>query len=128
MESRNDAANKYVLLKVAKDVAAQAADVETAFSVVDVIAQEFEVDPIGSKADLLTVVAKQASLASEHAGVARRSLALIDQAVAGDNYDLALRLGKLALAEARRARGPQLVRQIEDQIAQTGNKAGPMTR
>ena len=117
-DTQNDPANKYVILKVAKDVATQAADVETAFAAVDAIAQSFDVNPIEAKAGVLTLVAKNARLPPEHTAVAKQSLALVDPALAKDEFDLAARLGELALAEARLARGPKLVQQIEEQIAQ----------
>jgi hypothetical protein len=118
-ETGDEWTQRYVLLKVAMNVATQAADVETAFSVVDVIAKTFKVNSIEAKAGVLTKIAKNARTSEQHAVLAGHSLAMVDQALANDNVELAARLCALALAESGLAREPQLTKQIEAKTAQT---------
>ena len=51
---------EYVLLRLARDIATQAADVETAFAAVDAMARSFKIDPVEVKAGVLTAVSKKA--------------------------------------------------------------------
>lgn len=122
-ETQNEPTSKYVLLKLAKNIATQAVDVETALAAVDAMAQSFEVDPLEIKADVLSEISKKARLASEHKAVAEQSFALIDQAVTRDKYDLAAQLGASAMTEARLARALQLLQQIKNRVAETEVRA-----
>ena len=107
-ESADDT-NRYVLLKVARDVAAQAGDAELAFRAIDTMASRYDVDAYKLKGAALS---QAANSATHSVAVARLSLELIDQAVEKDDFVAAKYLGSLALGAARKGRDGQLVKQV----------------
>ena len=76
------------------ELTAEAGEIERAYKVVAAIAARYAVDPLAMKADVLSRLkpssARDRSVPVE--AVARATLALIDEAVAVDNYELAKRL------------------------------------
>lgn len=107
-----DPANRYVLLKVARDVAAQAGDAELAFKAIDAMAARYDVDVYKLKGAALSTAAKSVSSQKHVRAVAERALLLMEQAVEKDDFAAAKYLGKLALDAARKGRDYKLVRQI----------------
>ncbi|MGA2617200.1 MAG: RICIN domain-containing protein [Thermoguttaceae bacterium] len=116
-ETKDDSASKFVLLKIAKDVATQALDGQTTFQAIDNMAESFQTNSLEMKVAVLTVFAKKASTAADHKSLAEQSLVLTDQAVASDDFDLARHFGDLLLAEARAGRDPQSLRAAQERIA-----------
>ena len=112
VKSVDDPAGRFVLLRLARDVAAQAGDAETALAAVDLIGNTYEVDVLQMQLDCLQAVAKAASGSSQIKAVAQQAFALVDAAVAADNYETARCFGELADASARRARDFPLVKKI----------------
>lgn len=108
----NDTTNRYVLLRVAKDVAAQAGDVDTAFAATSQLERRYEVDGLMMKAAAVAAASKEAKLPSHHQAIAPYFLQLIDQAVAADRYDLANNIGDVALESARNARSSDIVKDV----------------
>ena len=124
----DNSAQKYVLLFVAREITAQAADVKTAFAAVDAVAESFEVNAVETKEEVLSDIAKKARLPSAHKAVASAATVLIAQALQNDQFELAARLGEQALAEADLAHDPKLKGQIEGQIRRSRSNAGPMKK
>lgn len=85
----DDPVGRYVLLKMARDLAASTGDLETAGEVLDDMAERYEMDGLEAKADML-IAASKTPLHSED--VSTRLNALADDAVAVDRYDLAKKL------------------------------------
>jgi len=104
-----DPTNRYVLLKVARDVAAQAGDADLAFRAIDTMASRYDVDAYKLKGAALS---QAANSATHSVAVARLSLELIDEAVEKDDLVAAKYLGNLALGAARKGRDGQLVKQV----------------
>jgi len=107
-----DETNRYVLLKVARDVAAQAGDAELAFRAIDAMASRYGVDTYEMKGTALSQAGKSAKSRKHATAIAERALALIDRAVDKDDFVAAKYLGKLALDAARKGRDGQLVKRI----------------
>ncbi len=107
-----DTANRYVLLKVARDVAAQAGDAELAFRAIDTMASRYDVDAYKLKGAALSQAAKSATLQKLRSTIAKLSLELIDQAVEKDDFVAAKYVGGLAVDAARKAKEYALVKQI----------------
>jgi len=107
-------AGRFVLLKVARDIATQAGDGATAFQAVEEMAKTYRVDALDMKAEILTQGAKMARASADHRSVAEQAADLLEQAVAEDNFPLADRLGELAFGEARKAGELELSRWIRD--------------
>jgi len=107
-----DAANRYVLLKVARDVAVQAGDAELAFKAIDSVAARYDVDAYMLKGSALSEAAKSASSKEQRTAVARHSLDLIDEAVEKDDFRAAEYLGELAVDAGREAKDYAFVKKI----------------
>ena len=111
-ENENDPTSRYILLKLARDVAAQAGDGMLAFDAIDGMAEQFQVDDVDMKTSVLTALSKRAKSQADHKALGEESVGLIDGAVAHDNIDLAVKLCELALPEARALRDPDLLREV----------------
>ena len=87
----------------------QLGDGETAYQAIDAMADTFEIDALKMKMTALTNFASVAQKLPQHKTIAEEALKLVDQAVSRDNFTLANDLGKLGVAEARKALDKKLV-------------------
>jgi hypothetical protein len=117
-ETKDDAAARFVLLKIAKDVATQASDSQIAFQAIDSMAESFQASSLEMKAGILTALSKKAHVATDHKSIAEQATKLLEQAAASDEFDLARQFGDLLLADARSARDSQLLRAAQERLAQ----------
>jgi hypothetical protein len=119
-----DPAARFVLMYFACEKAAEAGALTAALDLADRLRQLYDLDVLTLKADLLDKVAAAmgsgtpASAASQQFADQARLLA--DEAVAGDNFDLAGRLAKLALSAARKVKDPTLLRRLEARDREIG--------
>ena len=113
--SKDSPADQFVLLRIARDLAAQGGDCDTTFEAVDQMAEGFAVDLLEMKVEALTTVATVVTKEDQQQ-VVEAAQAVISQAIAQDKYDVADRLGKLALAAARKSRDQALVKQTQASI------------
>ena len=113
--SKDSPADQFVLLRIARDLAAQGGDSDAACEAVDQIAEAFAVNALEMKVETLTKVAAVVAKDGQQQ-VVEAAQAVIDRAVAEDEYDVADRLGKLALAAARKSRDQALVKQTQASI------------
>lgn len=107
-----DEVNRFVLLRVAKDVAVQAGDVYIAFRAIDETTNEFEVDRFTAKVSALLEAAKVATISDHHKAIATEARTLIEDAVTEDEFDTAKQLYEVAVAAARSAHEWDLTKQI----------------
>ena len=117
-ETRDDPAGQFVLLKLTRDIAAQAGDGQTAIQAVDAMAKTFQVDAVVMKTDVLAVLAKRARQSAEHKAIVEQAARLIDQAVAADKFELAETLGAMGLASAKQSGATPLTKQLRSRIAE----------
>ncbi len=117
-ESRNDPAGRYILLKLARDFAMQATDGLAAFEAIDQMAEQFQVDDVEMKMNVLSTLSKRAKSAADHKSIGDAAAGLIDGAIAHDKIDLAVKLCELALPEARASRDPDLIREVKTRSEQ----------
>jgi WD40 repeat protein len=109
--TNDDPTGRFVLLREARDLAAQAADPVTALQAADQLVQLYEVDaPLDMKQTALAAAAKAATTAAASKAVAESALALLDDVLADDDYKAAGELTRLADAAARKAQGGVLAR------------------
>jgi hypothetical protein len=111
-KSKADPASHFVLLRVAKDVAVLAADAETALEAVDRIVATYDVDAMDMRLDCARRLAEAAKLSSQHGAVAEQAYALVDAALAEDEFKAATQLGEIARESARKARDYALLKQV----------------
>jgi WD40 repeat protein len=88
-------AGRYRLFVAARDLAAQAGDAPTALQAIDELALDFQLRPeaiFTMKIGALEVAGKSPSAANGHQTVVDTSLALLEEALALDDYDAGLKL------------------------------------
>ena len=122
-DTKDDPAGKFVLLRLARDIAVQAADGETAFQAVDAMAESFLADALEMKAAVLTKFAHVAKTPVQHKSLSQQALKLSREAFSHNNYSIAGQLGELALAEARQAGDKNLSTEAQSQIGEAANGA-----
>ena len=107
-ETKNDAAGKYVLLGMAKDIGVQAGDVETTFSAVDQLTESYLVEELKLKTDALAKLSRTPGV--DHGAIVDKANAWIDDAFAADQYDIAKQIAQLALGAANATKDPDVIR------------------
>ena len=107
-----DPTERFVLLRVARDMAALAGEANTACRAIDEMARRYQVDPSAMKREALAKAAKGATLPKHHKAVAEQAASLMEDAMVADDYPMAGQLAQTALAAAREARDPALMGRI----------------
>jgi hypothetical protein len=115
---KDDPASQFVMLRLAKDIATQASDGQTAFQVIDIMAERFQADAHTMKFAVLTKFADAAQNPAQHKSVAELALKQVDQAVSQNHSVVANQLGILALSEANKALDRKLFTQAQGQITE----------
>jgi formylglycine-generating enzyme required for sulfatase activity len=103
---------RYALLRVARDIAAQGCDGELAFQIIGELDEGFRVDAVKMKAGVLNSLTKKARVSTERKSIAEHALDLVHQAVAKDDFETAGKLVQMALSEARKARDNDLLKKV----------------
>ncbi len=100
LDQTGDTTGQYVLMLGAKDLAATARDAQTAFQVVDKLAEAFEVDRFAMKTDILAGWAKEARTLEARKWIVEQMLAVGDAAVDAGSLEAAKELGTLATGKS----------------------------
>lgn len=111
-ESKADLPSHFTLLKLARDVAATGGEADLALKAVEQLIAIFEVNPVAVKHEALTKAAQAARTQKQKEIVAQAAVALMDEAVSADSYDIAQEVGKRGLVAARAARQKEVVAQL----------------
>ncbi len=122
-ETTDDPVGRFVLLRLARDIATQAVDGRTAFQAIDAMAESFQVDALEMKTVVLTKGASAATMSAQHKAIAEEALKLVDQAVSQNTFTIADRLGALALAEARTTLDKDLLTEAQRRIREVADLA-----
>jgi hypothetical protein len=115
-ESKEFPANRYILFREARDLAARAGDAGLALQAVDELAREFDVNPLEMKAKTLTAVAESNLTKEAGKTLVDITLPLIHEALEADNYETALALGQVAETAARKSKILALVTDVQKRI------------
>jgi hypothetical protein len=105
----DDAAARFVLLRLARDTAAGAGDLELSLEAVDAMAEGFQIDAAAMKVEAVETAARGAATAAQHKAAAEGALSLADEAMRRDDVETATRLDRIAVAAARKGRDGVLV-------------------
>ncbi len=105
----DDPVARFVLLREAADLAAQAGDTETAAAAIDRMAAGYEVDAVALKTKAIMDAARAVRTPEAAGRLAQAALALIDPALEADAYDAAANLVGRAESAARQARDAALL-------------------
>jgi WD40 repeat protein/serine/threonine protein kinase len=103
-ETNDDPAGRFVLLREARDVAAQAGDASTALEAIDEIDRLYEVDALDMRVTALLTAGRLAIAPSAARAFVESALAVLDDAIAADAFDKGARLESLAGFAALRSR------------------------
>jgi hypothetical protein len=117
-EIENDLPGRYVLLRLSRDIATQALDIETAFLAVEQIDRFFAVSALELKREVLVKSAALARTPAEHKVLVEKCFVIFDQAVANDDFPVATQLGPLAIEESPKCNDQILARQVPKRIAE----------
>ena len=102
VDTEDDAAGQFVLFQMARDLAAESGDVETALEAIDHLEKNYEIDTLEMQAEVVTKAAKASMLpADERMIVVQLGMKIIDRAVALDQYQLAIRVATAILPAVR---------------------------
>lgn len=116
IDTKGDPSSRFVLLRMARDLAIEAGDGLTGFAVIDEMAKTFQVNAVLMKTEVLSKFAKKAGLPMQRRSIALQAFVLIDQAVMEDDFPIARHLGGLAATQARKARFGNLTRGMQTRV------------
>ncbi len=103
------AAERWVLLSLARDMASQAGDLETALRAADATAESFKVEGLPLKVEALEAATRSGALADQQKALAEAAVSLAEEALVGDDFETASRLNRLGVAAARKVRDAALI-------------------
>lgn len=101
-DGTSDPAGKYVLLRDAESLAADAGDVETAIAANNAVVSSFEPDATPGALDPLQKFSRLSLEADPEAKLCELALTGLHEAIAANRFDVARQFGKLALVFARK--------------------------
>jgi len=111
-------ADQYVLLKIARDVAAGTGDAATALQAAERLLEQFDEPAAELIGDTLLTAAREATISAQHKAVAEAALNFAGKLTDADQYETALRLCEAAGSSAQKAKlyplAKKLTAQIED--------------
>jgi hypothetical protein len=113
LQTRDDPAGRFVLLRESAGLSAGVADLPTAWRAIETLADQFDVSRLALRRAMLRV----AQVVAQGAGLdalARGALRSVDLAIMEDQYDDAVELASMAESAAQRSKNPSLVKEIQD--------------
>jgi hypothetical protein len=110
-QTKKDAAARYTLLTLARDLAANAGETLLILDTVDALAREYEIDPLKMKSDAFQLAGKSAKSPEVLGGVSEGTRPLIADAVNRSRYEIAVELADMLHKNARRLRLAEMVTQ-----------------
>jgi len=112
-------ADQYVLLMIARDVAAGTGDAATALQAVEQLLEQFDEPAAELIGDTLLTAARQATTSAQHKAVAEAALSIAGKLSDADQYETAVRLCEAARSSAQRAKLFPLAKELTAQIEET---------
>jgi hypothetical protein len=103
-DKRDDAAARFVLLKLGQDIAVLGGDVAIAFDAADSLCKLYQLDELETKVSLLGRLSKAVRIDTQQGLLADRMLPLIDAVLLADEYDRAQKLTTVLVRHAKRSK------------------------
>lgn len=116
-ETLEHPAGRFELLEIARQQAIQAGDGDVALLAIKELGTAFEVDTLRLRAAALYQLSKSLSRPDELKLLVSKMVALVDESLAIDRYDIAVPLTKVTTATARAARDKELSEMVASQRA-----------
>lgn len=120
---KDEPVSRFALWSEAAKWAAESGDAILSLQIVDEMADEFEVDAVSLKADALTTVQKTAKQAEQRVALAQAVAALVDEALASDDFEAAKRWSQVAQTASRGLRDPELNKFVAAQAKAVAERA-----
>jgi hypothetical protein len=127
METKDDPASQYVMLRESRDLAARAGDAATALKAVDEMARRFQIDPVQEKLAALSL-AVQDGRPDVMKPAAEAYLKLADDAAVMGDAEGAEKAAAGAAATARKAKDVALVTRADAKVRETGDLKAKVAR
>lgn len=109
-------ADQYVLLKIARDVAAGTGDAATALQAAERLLEQFDESAADLIGETLLTAAREATTSAQHKAVAEAALSFAGKLADADQYETALRVCEAARSSAQRAKLYPLAKELTAQI------------
>ena len=120
-------AERFVLLRLARDVAVKAGDAKAAFAAIDQMQKAFSIDDLAMKSEALAAMAGKALKPDDRKALADAALALVEQAIDAENLDVAEEAMKTATGLAGKVHERELTQRVQaarKQLAENVKAAG----
>ena len=114
----DDDTGRYVLLQMAREMAAESGDVTKTLQAIDQLEQDFEIDTLAEKSQSFVWLAAAIRTREQRRDLLSAINASMNEVIAADRYDLATKLAELALVSARKARDVAAVRKAASQVVE----------
>jgi len=111
---QENSAAPYVLFRLARDLAIESGDSDAALRAVEEMGVQYDVDPIGEKVDTLDALAQAAISSTRKRALVEKVLAVLEEAMAADDFESAGRLDILARATVAVARDGVLSKRVTE--------------
>lgn len=121
LQTKDDAAARFVQFREAQELAAQAGNVEVALCAIGELSKEFQIDAAAMRNQALTTVAQNAKTPEEFKALAESSLLLAEEALRADEFDSAAKALTSASALAKKAKELPLVARIDARSRETSD-------
>jgi formylglycine-generating enzyme required for sulfatase activity len=109
---QNGTADQYILLEIAREVAAGTGEAPTAIRATDELAQRFDV-PVGKlKTESLMTAANRATVSSQHKAIVEAALGVTGDLANADEYDTAIKLCEAVQSSAKKAKEIALIKEL----------------
>ncbi len=113
-----DATERFVLLRVARDLAAMVGEADLACRAIDEMGRGYEIDSAAMKREALAKAEQAATTPKHFRSVGEQSATLVEEAIMADDYDTARQMIKTALAAAKKARDGDLLDRVTERAAE----------
>ncbi|MEI8194954.1 MAG: hypothetical protein WCI73_03495 [Phycisphaerae bacterium] len=113
-----DPAGQFALLSVARDMATESGDIDTAVQAINQMGQSFQIDTPTAKTNAAVATAKNISSAEYRQRFFATTDNLVAEALAADRFDIAKQLGELRLESARTANDPAAIKRYSLRVQQ----------
>jgi hypothetical protein len=113
VDTQDDPIGRYSLFRIARDIAIDAADIDTTFHAIAEMGKRYKIDSLQARVDSLAKIGKTLKSLSDQKRLIGCSAGLAAEAIADDRYDVAKQCAALEAEAAGRASDPAMVKRVE---------------
>jgi hypothetical protein len=111
-ETKDDLAARFVLMREARDLGAQAGDPSMAIKAVELMAKEYAINGVAMKATTLEIIEKVTGSRARCKTLVEALLSIVEEALAADDFESAAKLLRVGESAARKSKSVPLVTSI----------------